>query len=621
MSVPVAPSGSCSSVTSPEVQPPTSTADGQSVSLLLQSEDDTVRLGQQIASVVRPGCTVLLKGNLGAGKTCLARALLRHVMQREALEVPSPSYLISFTYVVEDDYGLLKKGSKVHHLDPYRLASGKVAALFDFDTAFKEDITIIEWPERLGSNVTPPTSSSLVVYFSGVGPQAVGRHVTLSCGDDAEYWSSVLKAWPPKIRTGKPRPVGDQQGTIEPVVDEEKGGQFLPPLPSDRSKWLVLGIESSCDDTAAAVVDIDGNIRGEAIASQAEIHSQYGGVVPKLAQEAHASAINKTVELALSRAGIDFKDLTAIGVTSIGVDDCNPGSTRMGRAFGAWLLVGVKSAIEMAAKYDLPLVRTHHMESHMLVTRKPDPAAASASRPEFPFVTLLVSGGHNMATSTTSPGGPVLEKLASQGNPRACLRELAKPLAKTRDLELKNGCDFSFAGLKTSMRQLIEGGKYSKPDMAATFQKRCVDHLVERAGRAIDWAMDLDGGIKDLVVAGGVAANMTVRSSMQELAKEKGLTLHCPPTRLCTDNGTMVAWNAIEHLKKGLYERAPCAAESAEKFVEVRPRWPLGPRDDRCKGRDNAEGGRKARKRPQPEEPSEEQLREIKRVAAEVRIS
>ncbi|KAF4711755.1 putative tRNA N6-adenosine threonylcarbamoyltransferase, mitochondrial [Perkinsus olseni] len=167
------------------------------------------------------------------------------------------------------------------------------------------------------------------------------------------------------------------------------------------------------------------------------------------------------------------------------------------------------------------------------------------------------------------------------------------------------------------MRQLIEGGKYSKPDMAATFQKRCVDHLVERAGRAIDWAMDLDGGIKDLVVAGGVAANMTVRSSMQELAKEKGLTLHCPPTRLCTDNGTMVAWNAIEHLKKGLYERAPCAAESAEKFVEVRPRWPLGPRDDRCKGRDNAEGGRKARKRPQPEEPSEEQLREIKRVAAE----
>ncbi|KAF4741056.1 putative tRNA N6-adenosine threonylcarbamoyltransferase, mitochondrial, partial [Perkinsus olseni] len=101
-----------------------------------------------------------------------------------------------------------------------------------------------------------------------------------------------------------------------PVVDEEKkGGQFLPPLPSDRSKWLVLGIESSCDDTAAAVVDIDGNIRGEAIASQAEIHSQYGGVVPKLAQEAHASAINKTVELALSRAGIDFKDLTAIGVT------------------------------------------------------------------------------------------------------------------------------------------------------------------------------------------------------------------------------------------------------------------------------------------------------------------
>ncbi|KAF4680627.1 putative tRNA N6-adenosine threonylcarbamoyltransferase, mitochondrial, partial [Perkinsus olseni] len=314
--------------------------------------------------------------------------------------------------------------------------------------------------------------------------------------------------------------------------------------------------------------------------------------------------------------------------------------------------VGVKSAIEMAAKYDLPLVRTHHMESHMLVTRKPDPAAASASRPEFPFVTLLVSGGHNMAVLTKGmgdhvilgstlddsvgecfdkvarlldihdvPGGPVLEKLASQGNPRACLRELAKPLAKTRDLELKNGCDFSFAGLKTSMRQLIEGGKYSKPDMAATFQKRCVDHLVERAGRAIDWAMDLDGGIKDLVVAGGVAANMTVRSSMQELAKEKGLTLHCPPTRLCTDNGTMVAWNAIEHLKKGLYERAPCAAESAEKFVEVRPRWPLGPRDDRCKGRDNAEGGRKARKRPQPEEPSEEQLREIKRVAAEVRIS
>ncbi|KAF4702512.1 putative tRNA N6-adenosine threonylcarbamoyltransferase, mitochondrial [Perkinsus olseni] len=220
MSVPVAPSGSCSSgsVTSPEVQPPTSTADGQSVSLVLQSEDDTVRLGQQIASVVRPGCTVLLKGNLGAGKTCLARALLRHVMQKEALEVPSPSYLISFTYVVEDDYGLLKKGSKVHHLDPYRLASGKVAALFDFDTAFKEDITIIEWPERLGSNVTPPTSSSLVVYFSGVGPQAVGRHVTLSCSDDAEYWSSVLKT-----NGGRSRYYGNtMEGSLLRITDSAR---------------------------------------------------------------------------------------------------------------------------------------------------------------------------------------------------------------------------------------------------------------------------------------------------------------------------------------------------------------------------------------------------------------
>eukprot|EP00913_Durusdinium_trenchii_P031914 g29890.t1 len=244
---------------------------------------------------------------------------------------------------------------------------------------------------------------------------------------------------------------------------------FLQPrkrmaLPN-KLQWRVLGIESSCDDTGAAVLRGDGKILGEALASQAGIHEQWGGVVPRLAQEGHRKAIDETVEEALRRAGA-------------GEETCRP--TRV-----VWPIFC--QALHIAAEYRLPLVRVHHMEAHMMVTRlpqSPTPAEGFCG-PAFPILTLLVSGGHNMAVLTRGvgqhvilgstiddsigeafdktarvlgitqvPGGPHLERLAKDGDPK--VHPLPKPLSKTRDKVLLEGCDYSFSGLKTAVRTLVE---------------------------------------------------------------------------------------------------------------------------------------------------------------------
>jgi len=364
---------------------------------------------------------------------------------------------------------------------------------------------------------------------------------------------------------------------------------------------------------------------GEAIASQAGIHEQWGGVVPKLAQEGHKKAIDATVEEALKRANISTEQLSAVAVT-------------VGPGLGLCLEVGVRKALQIAAAHRLPLVRVHHMEAHMLVTRLPPPEGRDSSetvlKPQFPVLTLLVSGGHNMSVLTRGlgshvilgstiddsigeafdktarlleitqvPGGPHLEKLAKEGD--ASKHSLPKPLSKTRDPVLQKGCDYSFSGLKTAVRTLCakalpakaaagaaegEVGKEppeesserrkARADVAAAFQSVAVAHLCERADRAVSNALEEEPSIASMVVAGGVAANQAVRQGLREIAEGAGLELTCPPPRLCVDNGVMVAWAGIERLRHGLYEEPPSTA-GVEQSVEIRPRWPLGPRDAR----------------------------------------
>jgi N6-L-threonylcarbamoyladenine synthase len=343
--------------------------------------------------------------------------------------------------------------------------------------------------------------------------------------------------------------------------------------------------------------------------------------VPKLAQEGHRKAIDATVEEALKRAGVAAADLSAVSVT-------------VGPGLGLCLQVGVKQAYSIAAKHRLPLVRVHHMEAHALVARLPKQTEipetgpiTAAANPAFPFLTLLVSGGHNMAVLTRGlgnhhilgstiddsvgeafdktarllgitqvPGGPHLEKLAREGDDTAVL--LPKPLSKTRDLCLQTGCDFSFSGLKTAVRQhtekefkngskdgedpLAEGtaSRKARADIAASFQRVAVEHLCQRAARALEWAQEMEPDLRSMVVAGGVAANQQVRKGLTEVASDAGLEMSCPPPRLCVDNGVMVAWAGIERLRAGLFEAPPSEA-AVDSFVEVRPRWPLGERDER----------------------------------------
>ena len=610
----------------------------------LPDEEATVNLGAQLAEVAQPGDVIFLHGELGAGKTALSRGFLRHFFANPSLEVPSPSYLICFTYgdaaadatpevpapSSANGHGSRRRtagrprlpGVNVLHLDPYRLAEGKVASLIDLAPAFARHICLIEWPERLGAQLVSSTSPPrLELTLGGIGPQAAGRGVSLRAV--GERWSTQLGAW---ARAGRvdvvlpappPAPLPAEAGSARAANEGEDAmlaaaAHTGAPVASaaarasvrpvgDPRSWLVLGIESSCDDTGAAVVRGDGTVLGEVLASQAGIHEVWGGVVPSLAQEAHRKAIDATVDEALRRAGISAAELSAVAVT-------------VGPGLSLCLEVGVRKAIALTTAHQLPLVRCHHMEAHAMVTwlpstpppllpppRPPPPAEAPAAPaaapataaaaaaasldntlaektkfvptkskaaaipalhlppevpaaaadeirqlrvsstppelpaaaadggaasstpangalhgamaptastklandegarrqsrqmaptvstqlspdgvPPFPFLTLLVSGGHNLLVLTTAlgahsilgstlddsigeafdktarllglpqiPGGPVLERLAREGDPRRHV--LPAPLSKTKDAELRASCDFSYAGLKAAI--------------------------------------------------------------------------------------------------------------------------------------------------------------------------
>ncbi|GBG72034.1 hypothetical protein CBR_g10969 [Chara braunii] len=375
---------------------------------------------------------------------------------------------------------------------------------------------------------------------------------------------------------------------------------------------LVLGIETSCDETGAAVVSVDGRILGEALASQAELHAQWGGVVPKLAQGAHEDAIDSVVQCALTTEGggrIDPSDLAAIAVT-------------IGPGLSLCLKVGIRKARALAREHNLPVIPIHHMEAHGLVAR------LCEWELHFPFLTLLISGGHNLlllahgvghytqlGTSLDDAvgeaydktarllglelgrgGGPALEEVAREGDPYSF--NFSVPMRKFKN------CNFSYAGLKTAVRLAIDAacpGAETRPisaatsaerkiraDIAASFQRIAVLHLEERTRRAIEWARNIDPAVDCLVVAGGVAANQVVRHRLEGVVREGSpnreaadggvMRIAFPSPRLCTDNGVMVAWAGVERYRLGLMDPPPPPVTSTveDEHLDIRPRWPLG---------------------------------------------
>ncbi len=337
---------------------------------------------------------------------------------------------------------------------------------------------------------------------------------------------------------------------------------------------IVLGIESSCDETAAALVTDDGTILADIVLSQLEDHLPYGGVVPEIAARAHLEAADLVVRRALDQAGIGLGDIDGVAATG-------------GPGLIGGVIVGVMTAKAIAMARGLPFIAVNHMEGHALTARLTDGI-------EFPYLALLVSGGHCMlvvieavgryrrlggtiddavgeAFDKTArmlglgyPGGPAVERMAQNGN--------GARFALPRPLKGRDGLDFSFSGLKTAVRRTIEHlpeGALSDQDMAdvcASFQHAVGDVMADRCGRAVElFKRDWPDGTA-LVIAGGVSANQHLRNVLEPLARTAGLGFVAPPQALCTDNGAMIAWAGLERLRLGLTDGLDFAP---------RPRWPM----------------------------------------------
>lgn len=337
---------------------------------------------------------------------------------------------------------------------------------------------------------------------------------------------------------------------------------------------LVLGIESSCDETAAALVTTERQVLAQRIASQDEAHAPYGGVVPEIAARAHAERLAPMIDVVLKEAGVALHKLDAIAATA-------------GPGLIGGVMVGLVSAKALAMAADVPLMAINHLEGHALSPRLADAEIA------FPYALLLVSGGHcqilrvdgvgeyrRFATTIDDalgeafdktakilglgyPGGPAVERLALQGDPDAV--RLPRPLVGSGEPH------FSFAGLKSAVLRAYETQQHSDADLAASFQQAAIDCVTDR----LTIALDAMGAVSALVVAGGVAANKAVRGALETLAHARDLRFSAPPPALCTDNAAMIAWAGCERLPTGQNDPLDIAA---------RPRWPLDPTAEPVRG-------------------------------------
>ena len=342
---------------------------------------------------------------------------------------------------------------------------------------------------------------------------------------------------------------------------------------------IVLGIESSCDETAAAIVIDKKEILGECVLTQIE-HKTYGGVVPEIAARSHLEHIEDILEQTFKKANLTPSDIDAVAAAA-------------GPGLIGGVVVGVMAAKSLALALNKPFIAVNHLEGHAL-------AARLTSDVEYPYLLLLVSGGHcqilivkgvgdfeRLGTTIDDaageafdkvakmlglgyPGGPMIEKMAALGDEKRFV--LPRPLQNSGD------CNLSFSGLKTAVRKIIESyspdsniehailSKQDTADICASFQLAATESLVHKLQKAIVTFRTKYPHGKDLVVSGGVAANTYLRNRLKLLAETEGLKFSAPPIRFCTDNGVMIAWAGMERALKGMYN---------DLDFKPRPRWPL----------------------------------------------
>ena len=347
---------------------------------------------------------------------------------------------------------------------------------------------------------------------------------------------------------------------------------------ANTTKRPMLGIESSCDETATAVLDGDGRVLAEAVHSQLADHAPFGGVVPEIAARAHLAILPAQVRDVMARAGVGFADLAGVAASG-------------GPGLIGGLIVGSQVAKGIALAHRLPYVAVNHLEAHALTARLPGLVEDGAP---FPYLLLLVSGGHCQCVAVEGvgryvrlggtiddaageafdkvakllglgwPGGPALERLAAAGDARR--HDFPRPMLR------REGCDFSFSGLKTAVARVVAtypAGALpasDAADIAASFQRAVAEVLADRAGHAMAMMRARYPAARLLIVAGGVAANGAVRTALTREADARGFLMVAPPVRLCTDNAVMVAWAGLERLRLGWTDGLDFAP---------RPRWPL----------------------------------------------
>jgi N6-L-threonylcarbamoyladenine synthase len=330
---------------------------------------------------------------------------------------------------------------------------------------------------------------------------------------------------------------------------------------------IVLGIETSCDETGVALYDGDAGLRSHTLFSQVDIHAEYGGVVPEIASRDHVRKLLPLINQCLTSAGLNRSDIDAVAYTA------GPG------LIGA-LLVGTATGRSIAMALGVPALATHHMEGHLLAPM------LESEQTEVPFVALLVSGGHSMLVEVRAigeyrilgetlddsageafdktakllglgyPGGPALAKLAAHGDPKRF--SFPRPMTK------RPGLDFSFSGLKTHTRNLwlnSEKDEKTQADIAAGFQEAVVDTLLIKCRRAMQQTR-----ARQLVIAGGVGANLSLRHTLQQAGKKHGWKVSYPRLEFCTDNGAMIAFAGYQRLKAG---------QHSGPVLQAFARWPL----------------------------------------------
>jgi N6-L-threonylcarbamoyladenine synthase len=342
---------------------------------------------------------------------------------------------------------------------------------------------------------------------------------------------------------------------------------------NERDLTIILGLESSCDDSAAALVTGDRRILAQAVVGQTQAHQPYGGVVPEIAARAHVEILPELIKGVLDDAKLSAHDVDAVAATA-------------GPGLIGGVMVALLAGKGLALAAGKPLIAVNHLEGHALSPRLVNPDLG------FPYLLLLVSGGHcqllevrgvgdyrRLATTIDDavgeafdkaakllglgyPGGPAIESLAKGGNPAAV--PLPRPLVGSGEPH------FSFAGLKSAVQRAVASGDYDSADIAASFQQAVVDCLVDRTALSLG-----NSDAPALVVAGGVAANQAIRSALADLAKHEGRRFAVPPTWLCTDNAAMIAWAGAERVAAGLIDALD---------VPARARWPLDESAEKVRG-------------------------------------